>query len=75
MPVVYWRPGCVFCIKLRIRLHRHADRAVWVNIWRDPVAAQRVREVNDGNETVPTVFVGTDARTNPDPRWVRAQLP
>lgn len=73
-PVVYWRPGCMFCMRLRASLLRRADRAIWVNIWRDPAAAARVREANDGNETVPTVFVGESAHTNPDPGWMREQL-
>lgn len=73
-PVIYWRPGCMFCMRLRASLLRRADRAIWVNIWRDPAAAARVRAVNDGNETVPTVFVGGRAHTNPDPAWIRAQL-
>ncbi|MCR8695183.1 glutaredoxin domain-containing protein [Rhodococcus rhodochrous] len=74
VPVVYWRPGCTFCIRLRAILRTRARRAIWVNIWRDPAAAARVREVNGGNETVPTVFVGDVSHTNPDPRWLRDQL-
>jgi mycoredoxin len=31
---------------------------VEINIWEDPQAAARVRSVANGNETVPTVFVG-----------------
>lgn len=73
-PVIYWRPGCMFCMRLRASLLRRADRAIWVNIWRDPAAAERVREVNDGNETVPTVFVAGSAHSNPAPEWMRAQL-
>ncbi|MFC9595319.1 glutaredoxin domain-containing protein [Streptomyces sp. NPDC056944] len=73
-PIVYWRPGCQFCMRLRIRLGRHAGRAHWVNIWRDPDAAAAVRAVNDGNETVPTVFVAGRPFTNPDPAWVRERL-
>lgn len=72
--VVYWRPGCAYCLRLRARLGWRARRAYWVNIWRDPAAAAAVREVNDGNETVPTVVVGGEAHTNPDPAWVRGQL-
>ncbi|NML50162.1 hypothetical protein HHL19_10855 [Streptomyces sp. R302] len=70
-PVVYWRPGCSFCIRLRLRLGTRARRAYWVNIWRDPEAAAAVRAVNDGNETVPTVFLDGRAHTNPDPGWLR----
>ncbi|MGN0122228.1 MAG: hypothetical protein ACI38R_03250, partial [Rhodococcus sp. (in: high G+C Gram-positive bacteria)] len=39
VPVVYWRPGCTFCIRLRATLRTRARRAIWVNIWRDPAAA------------------------------------
>ncbi|MFE9451866.1 glutaredoxin domain-containing protein [Streptomyces sp. NPDC006739] len=73
-PVVFWRPGCTYCIRLRIRLGRSAGQLYWVNIWRDPAGAARVREANDGNETVPTVVVAGQPHTNPDPRWVREQL-
>jgi mycoredoxin len=73
-PVVFWRPGCAYCLRLRIRLGRGARRALWVDIWRDPAGAAAVRAVNDGNETVPTVVVAGRPHTNPDPAWVRAQL-
>ncbi|WP_258052627.1 glutaredoxin domain-containing protein [Streptomyces sp. Ru73] len=74
-PVVFWRPGCKYCMRLRLRLGRNARRLHWVNIWRDPAGAAAVRAANDGNETVPTVFVTGQPHTNPDPAWVRAQLP
>ncbi|MFF8293797.1 glutaredoxin domain-containing protein [Streptomyces sp. NPDC016309] len=73
-PVVFWRPGCKYCIRLRIRLGRSARQLHWVNIWRDPAGAAAVRAANDGNETVPTVVVTGQPHTNPDPRWVREQL-
>jgi len=73
-PVVYWRPGCAYCLRLRTRLGRSARRAHWVDIWRDPEGAAAVRAVNDGNETVPTVVVAGQSHTNPDPGWVREQL-
>ncbi|MFI5976271.1 glutaredoxin domain-containing protein [Streptomyces sp. NPDC051452] len=73
-PVVFWRPGCKYCIRLRIRLGRSAHQLHWVNIWRDPAAAAAVRAANDGNETVPTVVVAGQPHTNPDPEWVREQL-
>ncbi|WP_324652423.1 glutaredoxin family protein [Georgenia sp. H159] len=72
--VVYWRPGCVFCARLRARLGRAGHRATWVDIWRDAEAAAFVRSVNEGNETVPTVVVDGRALTNPDPAHVRALL-
>ncbi|MGW1561398.1 glutaredoxin domain-containing protein [Streptomyces sp. NPDC002144] len=73
-PVVYWRPGCAYCLRLRMRLGRVARRAHWVDIWRDPEGAAAVRAANDGNETVPTVVVAGRPHTNPDPTWVRDQL-
>ncbi|BFV60993.1 glutaredoxin domain-containing protein [Kitasatospora sp. CMC57] len=73
-PIVYWRPGCQYCLRLRLRLGRRAHRLHWVNIWRDPAGAEAVRAANDGNETVPTVFVAGNPHTNPAPGWVRDQL-
>ncbi|MFG2987711.1 glutaredoxin domain-containing protein [Streptomyces sp. NPDC048257] len=73
-PIIYWRAGCTYCLRLRIRLGRSARRAHWVDIWRDPAGAAAVREANDGNETVPTVVVAGRPHVNPDPAWVRAQL-
>ncbi|MGW2426010.1 glutaredoxin domain-containing protein [Streptomyces sp. NPDC001709] len=73
-PVIFWRPGCKYCIRLRIRLGRSARQSHWVNIWRDPAGAAAVRAANDGNETVPTVVVAGKPHTNPDPEWVREQL-
>ncbi|MEU7059412.1 glutaredoxin domain-containing protein [Streptomyces sp. NPDC046197] len=73
-PVVFWRPGCTYCLRLRIRLGRRARQAHWVDIWRDPAGAAAVRAVNEGNETVPTVFMAGRPHVNPDPEWVREQL-
>ncbi|WP_318216589.1 glutaredoxin domain-containing protein [Streptomyces sp. SCL15-6] len=73
-PIVFWRPGCKYCMRLRIRLGGSARQLHWVNIWRDPAGAAAVRAANDGNETVPTVAVAGQPHTNPDPAWVREQL-
>ncbi|MFD8232839.1 glutaredoxin domain-containing protein [Streptomyces sp. NPDC059696] len=73
-PIVFWRPGCTYCLRLRIRLGHRARRLHWVDVWRDPAGSAAVREVNGGNETVPTVFVDGRPHTNPDPAWVRARL-
>lgn len=61
----YWRPGCPFCRALRGPLRRSGLPVREINIWEDPRAAERVRSVADGNETVPTVFVGSHAMVNP----------
>jgi mycoredoxin len=73
-PVVYWRTGCTYCLRLRFRLGRSGRRLHWVNIWRDPAGAAAVRAANSGDETVPTVVVAGRPYTNPDPAWVREQL-
>ncbi|MFM9449236.1 glutaredoxin domain-containing protein [Streptomyces acidiscabies] len=73
-PIVYWRPGCKYCARLRIRLGGEARHLHWVNIWTDPEAAATVRAANDGNETVPTVFIEGRPYVNPEPAWLKAQL-
>ena len=73
-PVIYWRPGCRYCLRLRVRLGRDARRAYWVNIWSDPAGAAAVRAVTGGDETVPTVVVEGQSFVNPDPGWLRAHL-
>ncbi|MGI5521551.1 glutaredoxin domain-containing protein [Micromonospora sp. CA-259024] len=73
-PIVYWRPGCRYCLQLRFSLGRLARRAHWVDIWHDPAGAAAVRAVAGGNETVPTVVLGGQAVVNPDRAWLREQL-
>ncbi|WP_123516842.1 glutaredoxin domain-containing protein [Streptomyces sp. 2132.2] len=73
-PVIFWRPGCKYCVRLRLRLGRSARQLHWVDIWRDEEGAAAVRAANDGNETVPTVVVAGRPRTNPDAAWVLEQL-
>ncbi|HWD07237.1 MAG TPA: glutaredoxin domain-containing protein [Amycolatopsis sp.] len=61
----YWRPGCGFCAALRRPLMASGLRVKEINIWEEPGAAERVRAVADGNETVPTVIIGSTALVNP----------
>jgi glutaredoxin-like protein len=63
--VVYWRPGCPYCMLLRARLRRLRLRRTEINIWENPDAAAFVRSVADGNETVPTVTVAGHPMVNP----------
>ena len=67
---VYWRPGCPFCSSLRRGLRRAGLPFREVNIWDDPNAAAFVRSVARGNETVPTVSIGTVNLVNPSARLV-----
>jgi mycoredoxin len=73
-PIIYWRPGCPFCMRLRTRLGRYGARAHWVDIWSDPEGAAAVRAVTGGDETVPTVVAGAESWVNPDPSQVRELL-
>lgn len=57
---VFWRPGCTFCLRLMWKLRSHLGQVYWVNIWQDDDAAARVRELNGGNETVPTVLTAEE---------------
>lgn len=63
--IVYWRPGCPYCMGLRRRLRQLGVRTTEINIWSEPDAAAVVRSVAGGNETVPTVVIGDTAMVNP----------
>lgn len=65
---VFWRPGCPFCWRLRSKLRRAGVQVDEVNIWEDPAGAAFVRSITGGDETVPTVRIGTQSLVNPPPR-------
>ncbi len=73
-PIVYWRPGCQYCLRLRRRLGGRAGQVHWVDIWRDPAGAAAVRAVTGGDETVPTVVARDEAVVNPTPEWLLQRL-
>jgi mycoredoxin len=73
-PIVYWRPGCPYCVRLRTTLGRDAGRLHWVDIWNDPAGAATVRGVTGGDETVPTVVAADRSYVNPAPALVRGLL-
>jgi hypothetical protein len=52
-------------MQLRFALRRRRIRYREVNIWHDLEAAASVRNVANGNETVPTVVVGNRWLVNP----------
>lgn len=72
--VVYARPGCSWCLRLRLALLGHRPQPIWVDVWDDDDASAFVRAANDGNETVPTVVIDGQPVTNPPPGRVRAAL-
>jgi glutaredoxin-like protein len=62
---LYWRPGCPFCSRLTAAMRAEGIEYAAINIWDDPDAAAFVRSVANGNETVPTVTVGSTSLVNP----------
>jgi mycoredoxin len=62
---LYWRPWCPYCTRLRWQVRRARLTVREINIWKDPEAAARVREITGGDETVPTVTIGQAALVNP----------
>ena len=71
---LYWRPGCPYCLLLRLKLRRFGVSVREINIWEEPTAAALVREIAGGSETVPTVTVGDVAMVNPSARRVIDEL-
>ncbi len=71
-PIVYFKPGCPFGVRLRtaLTLHRVPHRSV--SFRDDEGGAARVRDVNDGNEISPTVHIAGRWLTNPGWREVKA---
>ena len=70
-PLVYFKPGCPFGLRLRIALALHRVPHRSVRFRDDEDGAARVRVVNDGNEISPTVHVAGRWLTNPSWREVR----
>jgi len=71
---LFWRPGCPYCWRLRTKLKRAGVPVDEVNIWEDPAGAAFVRSVTGGDETVPTVRIGTQSLVNPSPRHLLALI-
>lgn len=68
-------PWCGYCHRLTAQLGRAGIAIRVVNIEDDPDSAALVRQLNRGNETVPTLlFADGSALTNPSIREVEAKL-
>ena len=73
--VVYWKPGCSYCIRLLRGLNRRErNRILWVNVWKDNDAARFVADRNDGNVLTPTVLTGAGRRLPMSVEAVRSHL-
>ena len=71
--VIYTRPGCPYCYRLRRGLRRRGVPFGEVNIRHDSVATATVRAHADGTETVPTVRIGGRWLVNPTAAAVSAE--
>ena len=74
-PVVYFKPGCPFGIRLRAALTLHQVPHRSVRFRDDEDGAARVRAASDGNEISPTVHIAGRWLTNPGWREVRDAAP
>lgn len=71
---VYYRPGCPFAAKLRLRLKLARIPYRTVDFTTDAAAAAEVRGANGGDELSPTVHVGSRYLPNPRLNDVRRAL-
>ena len=72
---MYTTTWCGYCVRLKHGLDRAGIPVVEVNIEQDEAAAERVMQVNGGNQTVPTLeFADGSALTNPSVAQVQEKL-
>ncbi len=72
---MYSTTWCGYCRRLKTQLDSAGIGYTEVNIEEDPQAAAFVEQVNDGNQTVPTVlFPDGSAATNPSLAEVSKRL-
>ena len=73
--VMYSTTWCGYCRRLKTQLTRAGIPFTEVNIEEVPGAATFVAQVNDGNQTVPTlVYADGSAQTNPSLAQVKERL-
>jgi mycoredoxin len=72
---MYSTKWCGYCFRLRKQLDREGIAYEVVDIEQVPDAAFIVEQVNNGNQTVPTmVYSDGSAQTNPSLNQVKAKL-
>ena len=72
---MYSTPWCGYCHRLKSQLEREGIEFDIVDIEQEPEAAALVEQVNNGNQTVPTlVYPDGTAQTNPSLAQVKAKL-
>jgi mycoredoxin len=74
-PIMYTTSWCGYCYRLKRQLQRAGIGVTEIDIERHPNAAAVVEQLNDGDQTVPTVlFPDGSSLTNPSIREVAAKL-
>ena len=72
---MYSTPWCGYCHRLKSQLDREGVTYEVVDIEQHPEAADVVEQVNNGNQTVPTlVYSDGTAQTNPSLKQVQEKL-
>jgi mycoredoxin len=72
---MYSTPWCGYCHRLKSQLDREGVTYDVVDIEQHPEAADIVEQVNNGNQTVPTlVYSDGTAQTNPSLKQVQEKL-
>ncbi|TDE97680.1 mycoredoxin [Occultella glacieicola] len=72
---MYSTTWCGYCRRLKTQLKRAGIAYTEINIEEDAGAAAFVEQVNDGNQTVPTIlFPDGSAATNPSLAQVQERL-
>jgi len=72
---MYTTTWCGYCVRLKQGLVRAGISFTEVDIEQDEAAAERVMQVNGGNQTVPTLeFADGGALTNPTVGQVQEKL-
>lgn len=73
--IVYWRPGCSHCMRLRRALNAdvHA-RVTWVNVMADPDAARYIRQFHDGDMITPTAVTGAGRQVSATPESITTRV-
>jgi len=72
---MYTTTWCGYCVRLKHGLARAGVSFTEVDIEQDESAAERVMQVNGGNQTVPTLeFSDGSALTNPSVQQVQEKL-
>jgi mycoredoxin len=73
--IMYTTQWCGYCVRLKHGLARAGVSFTEVDIEQDDSAAERVMQVNGGNQTVPTLeFSDGSALTNPTVQQVQEKL-